>query len=309
MSNLYQALFLNQQQREEYCRKKRYEKAPDWKPGLMRFRRANFNNCCRLLKLSRILEKEKLVILNESRKKYDKPVIFAPTHIGGNDITSVFEAMKPHAWLLFGDPKEMYANAIGAVADINGIIAFDIFHKPDRAFAKEKMKRLLNAGGNLLCFPEGAWNVIPNQLVSPLYASTVELAITCDAYIVPVALCRDNDTMTYYVSFGEPIDYSDKEVSEKFTLTDDLRNTLASMKWEIMEQIPHIKHSDIDEAYIEKFFSVIITPDVVSSTLQDAIDQSFHPKNITSQDEAFEHLDNLNPNINNAFLINCRNHH
>ena len=308
MSNLYQAFFLNQQQREEYCRQKRYEKAPGWEPRLMAFRRANFKFLCFLLKLNRLSEKEKIVILKPCRKTYDKPVIFAPTHIGGNDITSVFEAIKPHAWLLFGDPKEMYANAIGAIADINGMIAFDIFHKKDREFAKLKMQKLLKAGGNLLMFPEGAWNVIPNRLVSPLYAGTVDLAITCNAYIVPVALCRDNYTMTYYVSFGEPIDYEGKDIGEKFALTKELRDVLATMKWEIMEHLPRVKRSDIDEEYSERFYSVIITPDVVSSTLQDAIDQSFHPKDITEPDAVFAHLKHLNINMNNAFLLN-RNLH
>ena len=306
MSNLYQALFLNQKQREDYCRRKRFEKAPRWKPNFMRLRRANFGNCCRLLKLSRMLEKEKIVVLNKCKKKYDKPVIFAPTHIGGSDITMVFEAMKLHAWLLFGDPKEMYANAIGAVADINGMIPFDIFDRQDRVFAKEKMKRLLRAGGNLLIFPEGAWNIIPNRLVSPLYAGTVDLAIACDAYIVPVALCRDNNTMTYYLNFGEPIDYSGRNENEKFALSKDLRDTLATLKWDIMEQLPTTKRSEINDAYSEKFYSVIITPDVVSSTLQDAIDQSFHPKEIVEPDEVFKHLNNLRVNNANAFLLNSR---
>ena len=44
-------------------------------------------------------------------------------------------------------------------------------------------------------------------------------------------------------------------------------------------------------------------------SLEDIEEKHFVDKNIVEQSKAFEHLDNLNLNKNNAFLLSKRNHH
>ena len=60
------------------------------------------------------------------------------------------------------------------------------------------MKALLQKRGNLLLFPEGTQNLSPNTLVGHLYAGAVDLAITCGAQIVPIAIKRDGGQVLFH---------------------------------------------------------------------------------------------------------------
>lgn len=307
MGNIYQATLLSQKEREIYCREKRYERFENGteKINHLKLREKNFKIIQKFLKTVRILGKENLVILNECKNTYDKPVIFCPTHIGADDILITFEAIKQQAWLLFGDPKELYKNIFGFLADINGMVPFDYNQKKDRAAAKAYMGKLLMSGCNLLIFPEGDWNLSHNKLVAYLYIGAVELAIKHNAYIVPVALCREDTTNTYYVSFGKEIDYSNATIQEKFLLNGELRDSMATLKWEIMEKLPILKREDITHDFAEKFYNGFLT-DVVSSNLEDAEEHMFHPQNTIDYKDAFDFMDKLIISKNNAFLLNKR---
>lgn len=56
---------------------------------------------------------------------------------------SCFEAIKKHAFLFIGDPRELYRNFDGLILFLNGMICLETRSKTDRRIAKENALRLL----------------------------------------------------------------------------------------------------------------------------------------------------------------------
>ena len=289
---------------EVYCREKRYERF-EKQGGRVRhlaLHRFAHRILIPILTISTKSAGQRLVILRDGRKQTDRPTIFCPTHIGGADIEMALEAVHVPCWLALGDPRELYKSASGMMLQMNGLICLDVLEKRDRLCARAKMEALLKKGGNLLIFPEGAQNVSRNALLSPLYAGSVELAITCGAEIVPMGIERMGDT--YFCVLGEPISYEGRSLAERYALTAELRDAMATLKWEIAEALPPLRREELSEKTYEDFINGILSMNTAYSLTVDYIVQTqFHPKNITEPAQAFAHLDNLIPRRENAFLF------
>lgn len=163
----------------------------------------------------------------------------------------------------------------------------------------------MKKGGNLLLFPEGAFNVSPNALVCPFFAGAVDLAITCGAEIVPLAIARNGKT--YYGKIGKNINYEGYSYEDRFHLTDELRDHVATLKWEIIENLPHLSRvklrSDAHDTYLREILS---TGTNYTYTVEDILSTQYHPKSIIAPRDAFAHLRMLKPSKENAFLFNER---
>lgn len=199
-----------------------------------------------LVKLDRRLSKETVRVISDNRIETKNPKIYACTHIGGNDIQRIFEAIKEHAYLFLGDPKGIYKDISGLLLFLNGTINMETKDKKDRYIAKQRALELLRKNGNLLIFPEGAWNITPNLPVMDLYNGTVLMAKETGADIIPVAIEQyDNN---FYVSIGKNIEmnqYSNLSLDELNLL---LRDKMATEKWKIIEKHHHKRDSiNIDE--------------------------------------------------------------
>lgn len=300
-------LSLDQKSCEEYCRMKRLQHFEKY-GGKIRFL-ALHNLAHRLLvpvfKLYIAGEKKKLVIVDDRRKKTNKPKIFCPTHIGGMDVEMSIIAIKDPCIFLLGDPRELYRSFDGLVLQLNGVIPIDVAIKEDRIAAKATMADVLRKGGNLLLFPEGVQNISPNALVGKLFPGAVELAITCGADIVPIAIHKDNDT--YYIILGENISYENCKVEDKMRLTTELRDHIATLKWEIIEKLPMIRHSEATEKMYQDMIDEIFNMSTEYTwTIEDIKKGMFIEKGVTSPKEAFSFMDNLFPNKENAFLFDKR---
>lgn len=247
----------------------------------------------------------KLTVVCDERKrtndKRNKSIIYACTHIGGVDIETAFEAIKSPCWLFLGDPREVYRNFDGFMLSANGVICVDSKDKEDRRIGKETAIGLLKNGGSLLIFPEGAWNISENEPVMGLFSGTAEIAIRSGAEIVPIAMeCYDKHM---YVAIGENKEISKYSMQDKYILTRDLRDNLATLKWRIFETIGIQKRSEITTDYKEEFINSIINDNKDTSySLQDVVDTRFVDRNVTTYEEAFEHLNTLIPSMANAFL-------
>ncbi len=77
------------------------------------------------------------------------------------------------------------------------------------------------------------------------------MAITCGAEIVPIALVRDGKD--YYCSLGENIVYDGCAYEERLRLTNKLRDRMATLKWELVEQIPQVKRCEVPETAYDDF--------------------------------------------------------
>ncbi len=245
----------------------------------------------------------KEIITSLNRQEDNKPKIYACTHIGGNDIQRAFQIIKDPAWLMFGNPGIVYKKIIYQGLRINGVLPLNTFDKVDRGITYNRALELLLNGGNLLIFPEGAWNVTPNELVMKIFVGAVKLALASGAEIIPLAL--EQYGKTFYYNLGEGYFIPKNTNKTILELRDELREKLATLKWEILLTQPTLKREDIPDNYLKEFQKEIVERCNYGYGfgLEDALREKFHDKTIFSAEEVFSPLINLDVNNNNAFLM------
>lgn len=257
-----------------------------------------------VLRLRQFITGLSITVLNDKRKRTTHPVIYACTHIGWDDVEVAYCSIKDPSWLLLGDPRELYKSADGLMLWINGVICCNTANKEDRYIAKEACVKLLQQGGNLLIFPEGAWNVSENLLVMKLFTGAAEMAIRTGAEIVPVAIERFGTR--FVANIGANIKSFGYRLSQKQVLTETLRDAMCTLKWEIIEKYAADSRSNISSNYWSDFLLDIEAQMNGSYTLEDIEHTRYHDKRITEPVEAFEHLQQLIPCEENAFLFKNR---
>lgn len=238
-----------------------------------------------IIKIDRLVAKESLTVISDERVKSKSPKIYACTHIGGNDIQRTFEAIKEHAYLFLGDPKEIYRDATGVLLNLNGVIPLETNNKLDRKIAKSRSIELLNKGGNLLIYPEGAWNIFANLPVMKLYDGTSIMAQETGSDVIPVGIEQyDKD---FFVSMGENIKAGKMLDMPYKELTSLIRDEMATQKWKIWESRPSGNHEELAKIQLDQFQQEIIDRCGYGFTVQDVLDTMYHDKSIVTADEAF----------------------
>lgn len=257
-----------------------------------------------ILQIDEVLSGENNIIIgNENRALKEVPKIFACTHIGGNDIQRTLQVIKEPAYLMLGDPGILYKKLIYQGLKLNGVIPLETKNKIDRKVAYNRSIELLNRGGNLLIYPEGAWNVSPNELVMKTFVGTVRMAKETGVQIVPIAV--EQYGKNFYFNIGKNYGIAKDSNKTEKELNNDLRDKLVTLKWQILETQEMLERKDLPSDYINEFQSDIVEKCNYGYgfSLEDALSERFHDKNIISEAEVFSFLDNLNINKNNAFLL------
>lgn len=255
-----------------------------------------------LLKMDRIIAKRSVNIIGDKSIKTSKPKIYASTHVGRYDIETATEVAKENTFLLMGDPGETYRDLDGLILKMKGVIFVDTKDKEDRKIAKEKCIKVLNKGGNILIFPEGAWNITENQLVMKLFDGAVDMARQTGAEIIPIGIEKYDNS--YFVNIGTNISIDKDNPLTNKELSSDLRDVLATLKWEIMEKFPATARDEISYDYGKKFLDDIMSETEGGYTVEEIIRTSYKDKSIVLPEEAFAFLNDLNINDNNSFLFN-----
>ena len=259
-----------------------------------------------IVKINNCLEGITYRILHDKRMPTDRPIIYACTHIGRYDPEVILAAVKKPCYLFFGDPNGIYKSILGFFVWLNGVLYLDTAYKEDRMIAKEMGIRLLNQGGSLGIFPEGAWNVTENEVVMKLYSGTAEMAIRSGADIIPIAI--EQRGRTFCVNIGENIMCRNLSMDKSNELTDKLRDVLCTLKWEIWEQYGISARKNIPEGYAQTFIDRIMSESDMGYTLEDIIATRYKDKRNLSPKEVFAFADNLIPNRNNLFLLKSLYH-
>ena len=192
----------------------------------------------------------------------------------------------------------------------------------DRKNVKEVERQVLSAGKNIIKFYEASWNLSPNRILYVGYFSLVQTAVDTNALVIPVAYeqpvdfdMKDNDI---YIKFGDPIDfckYFNKKPKEKMVLTFDekrlgldiVRDRIGNLLLDILNKYSKVKRKDIPKDYWQNYKKHVLSEWYFNE--EDIEKKHFVDKTIVEQEDAFEHLNNLDINKNNAFLLNKRNHH
>jgi len=269
---------------EYYLKLRKYEYDNNTKIRNIRLKKIIHFLPLKLVKLDRVLSHDKLKVISDLREESKRPKIYAATHIGGVDIQRTFEAIKEHAYLFLGDPKELYIDATGLILKMNGSISFETKDKEDRKIAYNRSIELLKRGGNLLIYPEGAWNISPNMPVTGLYPGVINMAKETKADIIPVAIEQFNNR--FYVNIGKNIKYEDIKDKDTDSLRKELRDILATLKWKIWENEPFAKRFAIKESK-EEFIEKIIDRCEYNFTKEDVYHDMYKEKNVVSPSDAY----------------------
>lgn len=250
-----------------------------------------------LLSVKRTVIGQRIHVINDKSKvEKDKPVIYAITHIGKYDYEMVFETLKNGFYTLAGDWEIMYGTIDDYFFRTAGVIYVDTEDKEDRKKTYELNVQVLKHGMSLLWFPEGIWNLTQNLPMLNLYPGIINAAKEASVEIVPIAI--DQTEKDFYINIGKNINVDDLEDDK----SKSLRDVMATLKWEIWEAIGTFKREDIPDDYYEQFLKLRIS-EWPQFNMEIINDRKYKDKNVVSEDEVFKFMDNMEFNIDNAFLL------
>ena len=107
--NIFQRMKMSISELEDYYKNlRRYQFEQRQPLKGIQLRKYTLGLYAMLLKLDRILSHEKISLLKNESVKTKRPVVFAVTHVGGFDVARVYELLRPKAYMLFGDPGDIY---------------------------------------------------------------------------------------------------------------------------------------------------------------------------------------------------------
>ena len=300
--NMFQRTFMHISELEDYyrlLRKYRFDRGEKLK--YIRLREALYPLFVKFVTLDRIARKQTITILG-NQKKYKEQVIYACTHIGGDDCQRIFEAIRRGCWWFIGDPGGLYKEASGLLFHLNGCIMLDTGDKEDRHIAYLRGVELLKNGGTLMIYPEGARNGTENLPVMEMFQGTAKMAIETNTKIIPIAIEQYKNR--FVINIGNEI--FPNNFCSSVDLTQKLRDILATLKWEIWEREGLLSRSSMvhnyGELFIKEFEARIYPYDTLES-----VERTRYHSGILSPKEAFAHLNRLIPCRENAFLFRKRN--
>lgn len=247
--------------------------------------------------------KNKLIIERKADFSKDRPVIFAATHGFRDDIAFTIKTTGVHSYVLLGSLPAFYESLEGYALWLNGVIIVDRKDKNSRAAAKDKMIYALSLGANVLMFPEGVWNKTENLIVQKLFPGIYEVAKASDALVVPVASIESNGAV--YTILDDAFDICAYDRTEGLII---LRDKMATAKYELMEKYAKCSRSEIGNAqqYWDAFLKQLVATAHGHYDEEIEMTAHFQDKTVTTPDDAFKHLQEIQPTTNNAFLFRKR---
>lgn len=289
-------------------RKENYEKNTPIKG--IKLRKKTYHILRQILKIDQRFNNFSVKVISDERKKTTNPKIYAVTHVARYDIESALYAINEDAFFVMGDPGEIYRSIEYLFLKGLGLIAFDTDVKEDRKISLDTMIKVLKNKGNVLIFPEAAWNITDNEIVMKLFTGVIEAAIRGKAEIIPVAIDKDEQNH-YYVKIGKNITTSSMTLENKRKEADQLRDVLASLKWNLWEYLCEKdglqKRDNLPDNAKEQYIESIMKDSENNYTIEEINRTKFKDKNITTPEEAFEHLGKIKVTKDNAFLFKNMN--
>lgn len=180
--------------------------------------------------------------------KSGKTVVYAITHIGKFDYEMLVEACDIFAYPFAGDWELMYATVDDYFLRANGVLWVDTSDKEDRQNSFKYMMKALKQGISMVIYPEGIWNLTENLPMMKIFPGAVQAAKECGVSIIPIAI--EQRGKHFLLNVGNELDFAD---TEEGVAVQSLRDTMATLKWEIWEHLPREKRTEISDDYHEKF--------------------------------------------------------
>lgn len=172
--------------------------------------------------------------------------LIAVNHSCKHDFPIVSEVIGRHSYVLVG--KQSLEVIDRLCIFLNGAVYVDRKDKYSKKAAGIKLRKYLSRGRNVCIFPEGTWNLSPSKPMLPLYWGIIDLARESGCPILPVVL--EYKDMNCYVKFGQPIYVN--LMDDKQNKIDELRNTMATLKWDIWQMFPTISRNMVNSEEWER---------------------------------------------------------
>lgn len=258
-----------------------------------------------MLKVSRSLQGYRIEIMRKTKIPHDKPVIFAVSHIGKLDFEIVSEVIKKQYHVLAADFMHMKGTFSGFFLWMNGVIYIDVLDKNDRKNSRDLMVNILKQKGNIMIFPEGTWNLSPNEIIYDIQLGTVDMAMETGAVIIPISLEQYEEQKKFVINMGEPIEQEMAygNVREyKIKKTSELRDIMATLKYEIWEWEGITNRSDIKPNYWSDFVAHRCA-EWRGYDLREQIDNCYIPKEKLEYWDLMRDLRNMRVRKANSFLF------
>ncbi len=201
-----------------------------------------------LIRLAKTKNAFSIVVDNDYQPFKDVPIIFAVNHTNCYDFPITATAVRQHVYVLVG--KQRLGILDRFFFSLNGTIYTDRLDKKDTISAKDAIVRFLNKGHSICWYPEGTWNLTDNLLMLPMKWGIIDVARQANAQIIPVALVYDRKSMVCTIRFGRPI--AGEELVDKDEAIDNLRDTMATLRWDLISKSPTLDTSTIDRKQLKK---------------------------------------------------------
>ncbi|MGN0426303.1 MAG: lysophospholipid acyltransferase family protein [Agathobacter sp.] len=204
----------------------------------------------------------KIVIEKRERlEKSKKGRIFALNHRQADDIVIGANAVNQSAYIVFGNPYLAFETLNGLGLWAYGMILLKRDDIASRKAAYEKMKYVIEHGGNIIIFPEGYWNLddngqrdecheadghkSDNWLIQDINIGILRLAQETGCEIVPTILQYDEvKEKRCYAYRGKPFRVS--KGADIFAKKDELVEVMTNMYWYLMDKYSFYKRADLE---------------------------------------------------------------
>ena len=203
----------------------------------------------RLLKFIISMQRQHQFEFLNKAPKIENNRIFAVNHSCKWDFQYMVELAPKHFYVLAGKQRLNFIDRIGFIW--NGTVWVDRKSKTSKAKSKQKLNALLGKGKCVCMFPEGTWNLTPAAPLLPMHWGIIELAQKNCVPIVPI--CLEYSDENCFVKYGKPM-YVDSD-ADKGEAIIKLRDTIATLRWEIWELHPQEKRADVETDNWEKYIA------------------------------------------------------
>lgn len=277
--------------------------------------------------------KYKLVVdSREKLSKTKKGKIFLVNHRQADDIVLSARAIDESGYFVFGNKVlalDSLSNGYGLWA--HGMILVDRDNPESRHSCYEKMKYVIENGGNVIIFPEGYWNLDDNGLADERHAAdghNSENWLIQDINLGAIRLAKETGcelvpTILHYDETGEKRCYSKRGKPISVGLQDDLFEKkyevlleMTTMYWELMEKYSHYSREELEKDCVTlKEQWEMLKRQLVADCDIDSVGYKLDLKDekrigkakvvnpVVTNEEVFSFLDKLQPNKDNAFLF------
>ena len=274
----------------------------------------------------------KLVVdKKEPLEKTKKGKIYLVNHRQSDDLLFAAATMGKSGYFVFGNRKlALESSTIGFGLWGYGMILLDRDDKESRKSTYEKMKYVLNNGENVIIFPEGYWNLddngqkdefhladdhnSENWIIQDFNVGALRLAQETGCECVPITIHYDDyNKKNCYTRQGKAFKIGKDD--DVFAKKDEIIEYMRTETWEMME-----KYSDYKREEVEKVKSLKIQWEELKAKLiegacipsagyvldlkdEKRIGKAKVVNGVTTNEEAFEHLDKIDYNQSNAYLL------